>query len=99
MPRRADCARAAPSSPPNATSRSATGHQSCSAPPTSRRQGDAGRAKLRLDYTKIVAPFDGVTGERQVPGDYVNIGTNLINVMRLPDVYVIASYKETSSRG
>jgi membrane fusion protein (multidrug efflux system) len=53
-------------------------------------------AKLRLGYTKIVAPFDGVTGERQVqPGDYVNIGTNLINIVPLPDVYVIANYKET----
>jgi membrane fusion protein, multidrug efflux system len=53
-------------------------------------------AKLRLGYTKIVAPFDGVTGERQVqPGDYVNIGSNLINVVPLPDVYVIANYKET----
>ena len=53
-------------------------------------------AKLKLGYTKIVAPFDGVTGERQVqPGDYVNIGTNLINVVPLPDVYVIANYKET----
>nr|WP_249159394.1 HlyD family secretion protein [Bradyrhizobium jicamae] len=53
-------------------------------------------AKLKLGYTKIVAPFDGVTGERQVqPGDYVNTGTNLINVVPLPDVYVIANYKET----
>src|SRR5262249_629743 len=53
-------------------------------------------AKLKLGYTKIVAPFDGVTGERQVqPGDYVNIGTNLINVVPLPNVYVIANYKET----
>jgi NAD(P)-dependent dehydrogenase (short-subunit alcohol dehydrogenase family) len=35
-------------------------------------------AKLKLGYTRIAAPFDGVTGERQVqPGDYVNIGTNL----------------------
>lgn len=52
--------------------------------------------KLKLGYTKIVAPFDGVTGERQVqPGDYVNIGTNLINVVPLPNVYVIANYKET----
>jgi membrane fusion protein (multidrug efflux system) len=55
-----------------------------------------GAARLRLGYTKIVAPFDGVTGERQVqPGDYVNIGTNLINVVPLPNVYVIANYKET----
>src|SRR3977135_117388 len=53
-------------------------------------------AKLRLGYTKIVAPFDGVTGERQVqPGDYVNIGSNLINVVPLPNAYVMANYKET----
>jgi membrane fusion protein, multidrug efflux system len=53
-------------------------------------------AKLRLGYTTIAAPFDGVTGEREVqPGDYVNIGTNLINVVPLPNVYVIANYKET----
>ena len=53
-------------------------------------------ARLKLGYTKISAPFDGVVGERQVqPGDYVNIGTNLINVVPLPKVYVIANYKET----
>lgn len=53
-------------------------------------------ARLKLGYTKITAPFDGVVGERQVqPGDYVNIGTNLINVVPLPKVYVIANYKET----
>jgi membrane fusion protein (multidrug efflux system) len=53
-------------------------------------------AKLRLGYTKIAAPFDGVVSERQVqPGDYVNIGSSLISVVPLPDVYVIANYKET----
>jgi membrane fusion protein (multidrug efflux system) len=53
-------------------------------------------AKLKLGYTHVMAPFDGVTSERQVqPGDYVNIGTNLINVVPLPNVYVIANYKET----
>lgn len=53
-------------------------------------------AKLRLGYTHIVAPFDGVVSERQVqPGDYVNIGSSLISVVPLPDVYVIANYKET----
>src|SRR6185437_7490166 len=53
-------------------------------------------AKLKLGYTRITAPFDGVVGERQVqPGDYVNIGSNLINVVPLPNVYVIANYKET----
>jgi membrane fusion protein (multidrug efflux system) len=59
-------------------------------------QATLAAAKLRLGYTKIVAPFDGVVGEREVqPGDYVNIGTNLINIVPLPDVYVIANYKET----
>ena len=53
-------------------------------------------ANLKLGYTKIIAPFDGVVSERQVqPGDYVNIGSNLINVVPLPNVYVIANYKET----
>ena len=53
-------------------------------------------ARLKLGYTKVTAPFDGVVGEREVqPNDYVNIGTNLIDVVPLPDVYIIANYKET----
>jgi membrane fusion protein (multidrug efflux system) len=53
-------------------------------------------AKLKLGYTRITAPFDGVVGARQVqPNDYVNIGSNLIAVVPLPKVYVIANYKET----
>ena len=53
-------------------------------------------ARLKLGYTKITASFDGVVGERQVqPNDYVNIGSNLIEVVPLPSVYVIANYKET----
>jgi membrane fusion protein, multidrug efflux system len=53
-------------------------------------------ARLQLGYTKIVAPFDGVVGEREVqPHDYVNVGTNLISVVPLPKVYVIANYRET----
>jgi membrane fusion protein (multidrug efflux system) len=53
-------------------------------------------ARLKLGYTRIAAPFDGVVGERQVhAGDYVNIGSDLIDVVPLPNVYVIANYKET----
>ena len=53
-------------------------------------------ARLKLGYTRITASFDGVVGERQVqPNDYVNIGSNLIEVVPLPNVYVIANYKET----
>jgi membrane fusion protein (multidrug efflux system) len=53
-------------------------------------------ARLRLGYTRVVAPVDGVVGERAVqPGDYVTIGSTLIAVVPLPDVHVIANYKET----
>jgi membrane fusion protein (multidrug efflux system) len=56
-------------------------------------------AKLRLGYTRVVAPFDGVVSERKVQaGDYVNVGSNLISVVPLPNVYVIANYKETQLR-
>ena len=52
--------------------------------------------KLKLDYTSIVAPFDGVASERQVQvGDYVSVGSSLISIVPLPSVYVIANYKET----
>ena len=73
-----------------------SGHQEAAAADLEGAKATLAAAKLKLGYTKIVAPFDGVTGERQVqPGDYVNIGTNLINVVPLPNVYVIANYKET----
>ncbi|MGJ5129889.1 HlyD family secretion protein [Bradyrhizobium oligotrophicum] len=53
-------------------------------------------ARLKLGYTRITAPFDGVVGQRQVQvGDYVNIGSSLIAVVPLPHVFVIANYKET----
>lgn len=53
-------------------------------------------AHLRLGYTRVVAPFDGVVGERQIhEGDYVNVGTNMITVVPLPEVYGTANYKET----
>ncbi|MDR6660844.1 membrane fusion protein (multidrug efflux system) [Tardiphaga robiniae] len=53
-------------------------------------------ARLRLGYTTITAPFDGVVSERQVQaGDYVNVGSSLINVVPLPRVYIMANYKET----
>jgi membrane fusion protein (multidrug efflux system) len=59
-------------------------------------QADLTTAQLRLGYTRIVAPFDGVVGERLVQqGNHVNVGTNLIAVVPLPDVYVVANYKET----
>jgi membrane fusion protein (multidrug efflux system) len=64
-------------------------------------QVQAARANLtlaadNLDYTKILAPVDGLVGLRQVrPGQFVNVGTQLIAVLPLSNLWVIANYKET----
>jgi membrane fusion protein (multidrug efflux system) len=59
-------------------------------------EADLTTAQLRLGYTRILAPFDGVVSARLVQeGNYVNVGTNLIAVVPLPNVYVVANYKET----
>ena len=53
-------------------------------------------AELRLGYTRVAAPFDGVASLRKVqPADYVNVGTSLIAVVPVPNVHVIANFKET----
>lgn len=53
-------------------------------------------ARLKLAYTRVTAPVDGVVGEAQVhEGDYVSVGSSLISLVPLPDVHVVANYKET----
>ena len=53
-------------------------------------------AKLNLGYTSIVAPQDGVIGQRQVkPGQFVPVGGQVTVLSPLPNVWVIANYKET----
>jgi membrane fusion protein (multidrug efflux system) len=53
-------------------------------------------AHNNIDYTRIVAPADGMVGQRQVrPGQFVNVGTQVIAVVPLPNIWVIANYKET----
>jgi membrane fusion protein (multidrug efflux system) len=52
--------------------------------------------RINLGYTRITAPVDGMVGQRQVrPGQYVSVGTQVISVVPLPNVWVIANYKET----
>jgi len=52
-------------------------------------------AKIALGYTRIIAPVDGMVSERRVrPGQYVSVGTQVISLVPLPDVWVVASYKE-----
>jgi membrane fusion protein (multidrug efflux system) len=53
-------------------------------------------AQNNMDYTRIVSPADGLVGLRQVrPGQFVNVGTQVISVVPLPRIWVIANYKET----
>jgi membrane fusion protein, multidrug efflux system len=53
-------------------------------------------AKINLGYTRIVAPIDGMVGERGIrEGQYVHAGTQIISVVPLQNVWVVANYKET----
>jgi membrane fusion protein (multidrug efflux system) len=53
-------------------------------------------ASINLGYTRIVAPQNGVIGQRQVkPGQFVGVGSQITSLTPLPNVWVIANYKET----
>jgi membrane fusion protein (multidrug efflux system) len=53
-------------------------------------------ATINLGYTRITAPVDGMVSQRRVrPGQYLSVGTQVISLVPLPNVWVIANYKET----
>jgi membrane fusion protein (multidrug efflux system) len=53
-------------------------------------------ARINLAYTRITAPVDGMVSQRQVQeGQFVSAGTQVISIVPLPNVWVIANYKET----
>ncbi len=53
-------------------------------------------AKINLGYTQIIAPVDGMVSQRLVQaGQYLSVGTQVLSLVPLPDVWVIANYKET----
>jgi membrane fusion protein (multidrug efflux system) len=55
-----------------------------------------GQAQVNLDYCTIVAPIDGVVGDRSARiGQFVATGTRLLTLVPMQDVYVVANYKET----
>ena len=54
------------------------------------------QAQLNLDYTSIVAPIDGVVGNRTLrTGQFVQAGTQLMSVVPVAGAYVVANFKET----
>src|SRR3984893_16410702 len=58
------------------------------------------QAKLNLGYTNIIAPIDGVVGNRSLRvGEYVQVGNQLMAVVPLVAVYVVANFEETQIAG
>jgi membrane fusion protein (multidrug efflux system) len=54
------------------------------------------QAELNLGYTNIVAPIQGVVGNRTLRvGQFVQAGTQLMSVVPASGAYVVANYKET----
>ncbi len=59
-------------------------------------QAKAAQAQLDLSHTNILAPFDGMVGNKTVAvGDYLQPGTEIMAIVPLDQVYVLANYKET----
>jgi membrane fusion protein (multidrug efflux system) len=54
------------------------------------------QTELNLGYTTIIAPIDGVVGNRTLrPGQFVQAGTQLMSLVPTAGAYVIANFKET----
>ena len=64
-------------------------------------QTKAAEAQSRLAHnnlinTRILSPADGMVGARQVRvGQFVNVGNQVVNVVPLPNLWVVANFKET----
>jgi membrane fusion protein (multidrug efflux system) len=54
------------------------------------------QAELNLGYTRIVAPIEGVVGNRNLRvGEYVQAGTQLMALVPIDAVYIVANFEET----
>jgi membrane fusion protein (multidrug efflux system) len=62
------------------------------------KQASLDAAKTNVDYTRIVAPENGVVGERKVrPGQMVSPGTQVLSLVQA-DAWVQANFRETQVR-
>jgi membrane fusion protein (multidrug efflux system) len=61
-----------------------------------RARATQSQAELNLGYTSIIAPIDGIVGNRTLrTGQFVQAGTQLMSVVPVAGAYVVANYKET----
>ena len=64
-----------------------------------RAKANLEQAQLNLQYTKVVAPVNGIVGNRTVEvGQNVAPGQELMKVINLDDVWITANFKETQLR-
>jgi len=64
-----------------------------------RKKADLDQAQLNLQYTKIIAPVNGIVSNRTVEvGQNVAPGQELMKVINLDDIWVTANFKETQLR-
>ncbi len=64
-----------------------------------RMKANLDQAALNLQYTKIVAPVNGIVSDRTVEvGQNVAPGQELMKVINLDDVWITANFKETQLR-
>jgi len=62
-------------------------------------QRDLVQAELNLRYCDIISEIDGVVTRRNVnPGNFVQVGQNLMAVRSLTEIWVDANFKETQLR-
>jgi membrane fusion protein (multidrug efflux system) len=60
---------------------------------------DLAQAELNLRYCDITAEIDGVVTRRNVnPGNFVQVGQNLMAIRSLNEIWVDANFKETQLR-
>jgi membrane fusion protein (multidrug efflux system) len=63
------------------------------------KKADLDQAALNLQYTKIVAPVNGIVSNRTVEvGQNVAPGQELMKIINLDDVWITANFKETQLR-
>ncbi len=56
------------------------------------------QAKINLANTTLVAPSDGVVGDRSVrQGQFVQPGARLMSIVPTGQIYLVANYKETQT--
>jgi membrane fusion protein (multidrug efflux system) len=63
------------------------------------KKADLDQAALNLQYTKIVAPVNGIVSDRTVEvGQNVAPGQELMKIINLDDIWITANFKETQLR-